>query len=119
MQILPLAAHEDEVRRMTEALAGTPPSFSEADQKWMDASRLVATVWGLTIRLEASRFSITVPEPPRRAQLLPQSGGTVVVFGFGEILGIWDAAKWHEYIRAVARRKTAAISEALEDIERR
>ncbi len=119
VQVQPLASHEDEVRRMTEALAGTPPRFSEADQKWMDVSRLLATVWALTIRFESSRFSITVPEPPRRAQILPQSGGMVVVFGFGEILEIWDAAKWHEHVRAVAKRKAAALAEALEDIGQR
>jgi hypothetical protein len=119
MQIQPLGAHDDEVRRITDALGGVPPSFSDADQKWMDTSRLLATVWALTIRFESTRFSLTVPEPPRRAQILPQPGGMVVVFGFGEILEIWDAAKWHEHVRAVAKRKGAALAEALEDMGQR
>jgi len=65
------------------------------------------------------RFSVTLPEPPRRALQLPQAGGTVVVFGFGEVLEIWDALKWHDHVRALAKRKVAAISEALEDLGQR
>ncbi len=52
-------------------------------------------------------------------QLLPGAGGTVVVFGFGQILVIWDASKWYDHVRATAARMSAAVSEALEDIEQR
>jgi DNA-binding transcriptional regulator/RsmH inhibitor MraZ len=60
-----------------------------------------------------------LPEPPRRAQQVPQSGGVVVVFGFGNILEIWDALKWHDHVRETAKRRVAAISEALEDLGQR
>jgi DNA-binding transcriptional regulator/RsmH inhibitor MraZ len=82
-------------------------------------ARLLATVWLISVNVEASRISITLPEPPRRAQQVPQAGGAVVVFGFGHILEIWDALKWHDHVRATAKRKTAAISEALEDLGQR
>jgi DNA-binding transcriptional regulator/RsmH inhibitor MraZ len=73
----------------------------------------------MRVDVEASRISITLPEPPRRAQQVPQSGGVVVVFGFGNILEIWDALKWHDHVRAMAKKKTVAISEALEDLGQR
>jgi hypothetical protein len=38
---------------------------------------------------------------------------------YDEILEIWDAAKWHEHVNAVATRKAEALVEALEDIGQR
>ena len=85
----------------------------------MDVARLLATAWLVRVDVESSRISITLPEPPRRAQQVPQSGGVVVVFGFGNILEIWDALKWHDHVRETAKRRVAAISEALEDLGQR
>lgn len=42
-----------------------------------------------------------------------------MVFGFGEILEVWEAANWYEYVRTVARTKLSAVSEAIEDLEQR
>jgi DNA-binding transcriptional regulator/RsmH inhibitor MraZ len=119
IQLSPRTDHEEDVRRLAEAMADKPPSASEAPEKWVDVARLLATAWLIPISVEANRISITLPEPPRRAQQLPQSGGTVVVFGFGRILEIWDALKWHDHVRTTAKRKAAAISEALEDLGQR
>ncbi len=119
IQIMPLADHQQEVLRFSAAIAESPPSASESPQKWVDAARLLATSWLVLVSIEASRISITLPEPPRRAQQVPQSGGTVVVFGFGNILEIWDALKWHDHVRTTAKRRAAAISEALEDLAQR
>jgi hypothetical protein len=85
----------------------------------MDIARLLATAWAMTVGFEAGRFSIKLPEPARRMQLLPEAGGTVVVFGFGEILEMWDGSKWYEHVRATAARKSGAMSEALEDLGQR
>lgn len=118
VQLTPLAMHQEDVRRLTEAMANTPRP-SDSTEKWMDVGRFLATAWPMPINIEANRISITLPEPARRAQQLPQAGGTVVVFGFGGIFEIWDALKWHEHVRATARRKDAAISEAREDLGQR
>lgn len=120
VQIEPLATHETLRRPFIEALGDTPPRSSESGQKWVDAARLMATSWRMPISIEKSgRPSITVPEPTRRAGQLPGAGGIIVVFGFGEILEIWDSLKWHEYVRAVAETKLAVVSEAIEDLGRR
>jgi len=119
MQITPLADHQQDVRPFAEAATEMPPTASESPQRWVEVARLLATAWPLPVNVEASRISITLPESPRRAQQVPQSGGVVVVFGFGSILEIWDALKWHEHVRATAKRKAAAILEALEDLKQR
>ena len=119
VQVAPLADHRQNVLPFAEAIAETTPIASESSQKWVDVARLLATAWLVRVDVEASRISITLPEPPRRAQQLPQSGGAVVVFGFGNILEIWDALKWHDHVRATAKRRVAAISEALEDLDQR
>jgi hypothetical protein len=119
VQVTPLTDHRQDVHPFADAVAETPPSASESSQKWVDVARFLATAWLISINVEARRISITLPEPPRRAQQLPQSGGAVVVFGFGNILEIWDALKWHDHVRVTAKRKAAAISEALEDLGQR
>jgi len=119
VQIVPLTDHQHDVQPFADAMAETTPSTSESPQTWVDVARFLATVWQVPVNVEANRISLTLPEPPRRAQQLPQPGGAVVVFGFGSILEIWDALKWHEHVRAMARRKVSAISEALEDLAQR
>jgi DNA-binding transcriptional regulator/RsmH inhibitor MraZ len=119
VQLVPLTDHQADVQRLAEAIADAPPSASESSQEWVDVARFLATAWLIPIHVEANRISITLPEPPRRAQQLPAFRGTAVVFGFGNILEIWDALKWHDHVRATAKRKAAAISEALEDLGQR
>lgn len=119
IQIVPLADHRQDVQPFAEAMTETPPSASESPERWVDVARLLATAWPLQVNVEAGRISITLPEPLRTAQQVPQTGGVVVVFGLGSILEIWDAQKWHEHVRATARRKAAAVSEALEDLRQR
>ncbi len=119
IQLAPLTDHQDGVQRLAEAVGDTLPSASESPQRWVDVARFLATAWLIPISVEASRISITLPEPPRRAQQLPQSGGTVVVFGFGDILEIWDALKWHDHVRATAKSRVTAISQAVEDLRQR
>jgi hypothetical protein len=119
MQITPLTDHQQDVLPFAEAIAGAPPNASESPQRWVDVARLLATAWLVPINIEVGRISITLPEPPRTAQQVPQSGEAVLVFAFGNILEIWDALKWHDHIRATAKRKEAAISEALEDLGQR
>jgi DNA-binding transcriptional regulator/RsmH inhibitor MraZ len=107
------------VQGFTEALGDNPPEPSESAEAWVDVARFLATAWRMTIRIEASRISITLPEPPRRSLQLPKLGATVVVFGFGEILEIWDALKWHEHVRAIAKKGETALSEAIDDLRQR
>jgi len=35
------------------------------------------------------------------------------VFGFGGILEVWDAAKWHDHMRNIAKTKRDTFSRAL------
>jgi DNA-binding transcriptional regulator/RsmH inhibitor MraZ len=119
IQVMPLADYQQDVQPFADAIVEMPPRASESPQKWVDVARLLATAWLVPVNVEAGRITITLPEPPRRAYQVPQSGAAVVVFGFGNILEIWDALKWHDHVRATARRRATAISEALEDLGQR
>ncbi len=119
VQLVPLTSHRDDVRRLVEAIGDAPPGAWESAHKWVNAARFLATAWPISINVESSRISITLPEASRRAQQLPQPGGTVVVFGFGDILEIWEALKWHDHVRETAQRKASAISDALDELEQR
>jgi hypothetical protein len=119
VQIELFSAHELLRDEFAEALGKAPSRSIELGRKWVDAARLLATSWRMSARVESSRISITLPEPIRRAGLLPGVGGLVVVFGCGEILEIWDATRWHEHAREIARGRLAAISDAIEELEDR
>jgi len=119
LQLETFEAHDTVRSGFLEALGDRPPTSSESAEQWVETARLLATTWRITITIESSRVSIPLPEPTRRALQLPGAGGMVVVFGFGEILEIWDAYKWLEHVRAVAKTKVSAISEAIEDLRQR
>lgn len=119
LQIEPVAVYEEDLRRFRQSVGDRPPTARESGQAWMDVARLLATAWRLPVNIEASRISITLPEPARRSLLVPGAGGVAVVFGYGEILEVWDGARWIEHLRRSAGRKTAALSEAIEDLKQR
>jgi DNA-binding transcriptional regulator/RsmH inhibitor MraZ len=103
----------------TAAIGTMPPAESDSSEAWVEVARLLATVWRIAIHVEPNQIRFTVPEQIRRAEQLPPSGGTVVVFALGNILEIWDALKWHDHVRGAAKRKEVAISEAIEDLGQR
>ena len=118
IQLAPIASHQTDVARFTEAM-DAPPEAEESGQEWVDVARLFATSWKVLISVEPSRFSLTLPEPLRRVQEFLQPGGTVIVFGFGNILEVWDAPKWNEHIRVAVKQRPTAVSRALEELTRR
>jgi hypothetical protein len=115
----PFASHEALRSGFIKTLANTPPKSLESGERWIDAARLLASSWRITVSVETSRVSMNLPEPTRRLLRLPEVGGTVVVFGFGEILEVWDAVTWHEHVRGLAKAKGSVVSEAIEDMEHR
>ena len=119
IQLTPWATYREGASPFIQALTGTPSSASESSEKWIDAVRYLATFWRISISIEASRISFTLPEALRRAEQLPAAGGSVVVFASGEILEIWPAHEWFDHVRKTATSKVAAIAAALEDLEQR
>jgi hypothetical protein len=119
IQVEPAAAYETLGDSYIDALGDAPPQSAESGQPWVEMARLLATSWRITISIESSRINITLPEPVRKAKQVPEAGGLAVVFGFGGILEVWDAAKWHEHVRTIAKTKGSAFSAALEYLRNR
>jgi DNA-binding transcriptional regulator/RsmH inhibitor MraZ len=113
IQLEPRETHESTRRPFIEAIGAARPRSSESDEPWVDAARLLATSWEMTITIENRQARVTLPEPARDLLRLPGAGGTVVVFGFGEILEIWHGVKWDEYVGALARTKSSTIADAV------
>ena len=117
IQLEPLDNYLARQERFTRAVQRPgSPSTLDAGENWVDVARLFVTTWRMTINAEETRFSFTIPEPVRRAQLLPSAKGIVVVFGFGEIFEVWEAAAWFSRVRAL-KGNPGAVAEALEDLE--
>jgi hypothetical protein len=119
IQVEPAASYEAMEGSYVGALGDAPPQSAESGQTWVEMARLLATSWRMTISIESSRINITLPEPVRKAKQVPEAGGLAVVFGFGGILEVWDAAKWHDHVRMIAKTKLPALSAALEYLRNR
>lgn len=101
-------------RFMTQMQRRDPPESSDAADNWVDLARVLVTTWRVTLHAEETRYSFTIPEPVRRAQLLPSAKGAVVVFGFGDIFEVWEAAAWFSRVQAL-KGDQAPIDDALDD----
>jgi DNA-binding transcriptional regulator/RsmH inhibitor MraZ len=119
IQVVPSGVDQGIRRQFTRKLEGAIPRADESNHRWVDAARLLATSWKIVLSLEPSRVTITLPEPVRRALELPGSGGSVVVFGLGEILELWDAVRWYEHVRRLANDRQTIIRSAVDDLDDR
>lgn len=119
VQLQPLAEYEKIHGSFIESLGENVPMLSDAGKPWVKIARLLATTWRIPLHIESTRVTITLPEPARRAVQLPDSGGVVVVFGFGEILEVWDAPRWHDHVREVAKDKSSLLSSGIDDLQDR
>jgi len=118
VQFEPLASHLERQARFTRLIAQHgSPTVADVGENWVDVAGLLASTWRVQVSAEENRFSLTIPEPVRTAQLLPSAKGCVVVFGFGEILEVCEATAWFSRIRAL-KANPAAVYDALEALER-
>jgi hypothetical protein len=61
--------------------------------------RFSATRWEVTLLREQSRYSLTLPEEPRKLDLVPSTGSRAAIFVAGEIIELWKAEKWLDHVR--------------------
>ena len=67
-----------------------------------ELARYFAHTWDLSVQVDQSRFTLTVPEDVRKLGRAPSGGELAVVFAIGDILEIWRADAWCDHIRQVA-----------------
>jgi hypothetical protein len=119
IQLEPVEPVGDVETQYIELLGGDVPQVSDTAEKWVEVARLFATSWRVQIAIESSRISISLPEPARKAGLLPSAGTQAVVFGFGHILEVCEAARWYEHVRGIAKLKMSLVADAMEDLQGR
>jgi hypothetical protein len=94
-----LKRHERTLARLSRMDLSAETTPHEA----IDYARLSTTQWTISIFRERSRFSINLPEEPRKLGLLPGRGQLAAVFAAGTIMEIWCADKWLTYVREKAK----------------
>jgi DNA-binding transcriptional regulator/RsmH inhibitor MraZ len=119
IQVESIEAHDSARQALIDAVGTEVPRTSESDRLWVDAARLLATSWEMTITIENRQARVTLPEPAREILRLPGAGASVVVFGFGEILEIWSAVDWEEHVRGLAKAKSSLIAESIRQLQDR
>jgi hypothetical protein len=119
LQVQPFAADDDLRKAFVNTVGSVPVTSAESGQPWTEAARLLASSWRIRVSVESSRVNIPLAEPIRQLLALPSAGGIVVVFGFGEIIEVWDASAWREHVRRLAKEKVSILSEAIEALGHR
>jgi hypothetical protein len=93
-----LKRHETILARLSRA------NFSreERSQEVTEYARFSATRWTVSLLREQSRYSLTLPEEPRKLGLAPSRGRRAAIFVAGQILEVWPAEKWLDHVRELA-----------------
>lgn len=110
---------KSQFRAVAGRLKGKPARGPDAGAPWMNYVRFLASTWPLAIRAEESRFSITLPEEPRKLALLPGANERAVVFAIGAVLELWKADEWLQRARSVAGNLEVQYEQAVEALGER
>jgi DNA-binding transcriptional regulator/RsmH inhibitor MraZ len=116
IQLQQKEAFESEAAEFLTAIGARTPTGNDAGADWASLARLFATARVVDLQLEKSQIRFKLPEAIRAARQLPEAGGSVVVFAFGNILEVWDAARFYESLQIVAKRRAALLARAIEDL---
>lgn len=119
MRVAPQGSLESRVRPIEAALRAKGPQPHEPGSAWIAVARYAAMSWPLSVHVESSRFTLTLPEKARKLRLVPGKKETAVVFAVGAILEIWTAEDWLIHIRSSARLLDELYEAALEELEGR
>jgi hypothetical protein len=92
-----LKNHEKVLTHISKVL-----SPEETPHEVTEYLRFSATRWEVTLLREQSRYSLTLPEEPRKLDLVPSTGSRAAIFVAGEIMELWRAEKWLDHVRELA-----------------
>ena len=91
-------------------------TFDEAVPQQIEYARYAATSWTVSLLRESSRYTITLPEDPRKLGIVPSTGQNAVVFALSEILEIWHADRWMAHVQSTAKNIESIRAAALENL---
>ncbi len=101
LQILPVERADDPQPESTAGVAISPE----------DRRRLLASRWECKLERHGQVFRLTIPEPVRRLELLPEKGGSIVLYATEQAIELWKPADWHDYlVRVSAAQEQARLS---------
>jgi len=121
LQIIPKEREELVLQKSRSSLQVVPASANEISAPWLEIARFSAAGWEIICSFESEngRFTFVLPEGPRDLGIVPSEGGVVAVFGTGEILEIWPAHKWIQYVSNVSANLKQLTKIALDALESR
>jgi len=105
---------------LAKGLSKFPIDLPRISSNLADYARLATTTWPVTISREAaSRYTLTIPEGIRKLRLVPDSEGLIVMHATGEVVELWPASAWADYVRKLAVTRTLVERRAMEELESR
>lgn len=76
-----------------------------------DRRRLLASRWECRLERHGQVFRLTIPEPIRRLELLPEKGGSIVLYATEQAIELWKPVDWHSYlVRVSAAQEQARLA---------
>lgn len=101
LRILPVERADDPQPDLAEGVAISPE----------DRRRLLASRWECRLERHGQVFRLTIPEPIRRLELLPEKGGSIVLYATEQAIELWKPVDWHSYlVRVSAAQEQARLA---------
>lgn len=114
LQLVDLATYDEERRAFDAAISVDSAQSPNSSDSWVEAARLLASVWRVRISIQATQIRFGLPEEPRLAGLLPSAGERAVVFGFRTLLEVCAAKAWSDHVAALNTRRTELVAGAID-----
>lgn len=114
--IIPKGVLQPSLRSVEPYLTSVSATPWESGSDMLRLVRYLASMQAVSIGVEQTRFSLTIPEAVRKLGVAPDSGQAAVVFAMGSVLEVWRADAWSEHIRQAAGSFNALRADALEAI---
>ena len=112
----PASSIEPLRRSIVTNLGGRSATPRESGSAWVAVERYLATSWALSVSVEATRFSLTLPKGARKLRLAPSWGETAVVFATEAIVEVWPREAWCKHIRHSAAAIDELQEKAIEEL---
>jgi len=99
------------------ALSAALTETVAAQDSWVDAARLLASAWPVTVTFPSKKqIRFHLPLELRTVGQLPESGGVIAAFAMGTLLELWSASDWFAYVRGLAARRDDLIADAVSQL---
>ena len=120
LQLTPDGGREAEGRNLlAQYLAQRPAGADEVTKTWVDLARYYSLAWNIQWSVEEGRFTLTMPEEPRKLGIVPSEPDYAIIFATGNIVEVCKASDYLEHVQELSRNLRKLVVMARDELESR